>query len=948
MNTAPLAAALTHLRKETAPIAARPSDRQLLDAYAANDPTAFASLVQRHGPMVLGVCRRVLRHEQDAEDAFQAVFLVLARGARTIRKSEALASWLYGVSSRVALRARRDAARRRKHEARAEPRDNPPAWEVGWRELQSALDEEVARLPAAYRAVFLLCCLEGLSKPEAAARLGVKENTVSSRLARARRRLQGRLARRGISLAAVLAALAVAGAGRAAVAPRLSRAATEAATRLRAGAPVTGLSEKALALAEGTTRTMLPNSIKLTAMLLLALAALGTGLGVFARPPGQGPPAPPAAKSKPPAPAVKDEGKERITYGGRVLGPDGRPFAGAKLYLTMAMGYLRRPAPSPEYAMSGPDGRFRFTVPKAEFGDHYTIVTATAANCGPGWVDVKAGGRRDDLTLRLVKDDVPITGQIVDLEGKPVAGATLTVMQINAAPAEDLGPWLAAARAKKGLDWGLERQFLNRYTIALSPRVKTDAAGRFRLTGIGRDRVVWARLDGPTLASEQLHVWTRPGKAIEVTHHEGDPEYHDPRIVTTYYGASFRHVAAPSRPIVGVVRDQDTKKPLAGVKVRSHTVKIGPGAFRQLDTEVSTTTDAEGRFRLTGMPKGQGYKILAIPGGDQPYVVTSQDVSDTTGLGPVTVDFALKRGVWVEGKITDKATGKPVRGGVEYMSMYSNPHLLSDYPGFVGTIAFNTVAVKADGTYRVVGLPGPGLICVIYHQDTYLRAPDRDDEFGTKERSLNTAPFAITHPVNYNALARIDPDKGAETVRRDITLGPGWALKATVVGPDGKPLAGARSLNLNSSWVRWGPEGMKTAELTAWFHPRRPREVLLRHSEKGLVGVARPPKENGASVTVRMESGATVTGRLVDADGKPRPGVDLEVQFHPKEWGSWLDYLPEGARTDHEGRFRVAALLPGYEFRLSDGQGELLLGGALRTGQTKALGDVRMKPTKEQ
>ncbi len=111
MNTAPLAAALTRLRKE----ADRPSDRQLLDAYAANDPSAFAQLVRRHGPMVLGVCRRVLRHEQDAEDAFQAAFLVLARGARAIRKGESLTSWLYGVSYRVALRARRDASRRRKH-----------------------------------------------------------------------------------------------------------------------------------------------------------------------------------------------------------------------------------------------------------------------------------------------------------------------------------------------------------------------------------------------------------------------------------------------------------------------------------------------------------------------------------------------------------------------------------------------------------------------------------------------------------------------------------------------------------------------------------------------------------------------------------------------------------------------------------------------------------------
>jgi hypothetical protein len=140
---------------------------------------------------------------------------------------------------------------------------------------------------------------------------------------------------------------------------------------------------------------------------------------------------------------------------------------------------------------------------------------------------------------------------------------------------------------------------------------------------------------------------------------------------------------------------------------------------------------------------------------------------------------------------------------------------------------------------------------------------------------------------------------------------------------------------------------MKTAEFTGWFHPRQPRECLLWHPEKGLVGVARPPKENGGSVTVRMERSAAVTGRLVDADGKPRAGVELEVRFHPKGWGSWFDYSPERVRTDQEGLFRVAGLLSGYEFRLSDDTGSLPLGGSLRLGQTKDLGEVRMRPAKE-
>src|SRR5207244_928159 len=162
------------------------------------------------------------------------------------------------------------------------------------------------------------------SGPAAAARLGVKENTVFSRLARARKRLQEQLGRRGISLSAVLTALAVSSRGRAAMAPRLVGPAVEAATRLGAGAPVTGLSANAFSLAEGVTRTMLPNKYKLATMLLLVLCALGTGLNILARPAATEPAAPAVDKTPAatiPKPAKPIEGTAE--YGGRVLGPDG-------------------------------------------------------------------------------------------------------------------------------------------------------------------------------------------------------------------------------------------------------------------------------------------------------------------------------------------------------------------------------------------------------------------------------------------------------------------------------------------------------------------------------------------------------------------------------------------------------------------------------------------------
>src|SRR5689334_1579885 len=168
-----------------------PTNRQLLEAFLSRrEEAAFAALLRRHGPMVLGVCHRVLRNVHDAEDAFQATFLVLARRAASLRLRDAVGGWLHGVACRTALEARARRARLRRREKLVE---DMPAVAAGpedpWEELRHLLDREVHRLPDIYRLAIVLCDLEGRSRRAAAEELGVPEGTLSSRLAAARKRL---------------------------------------------------------------------------------------------------------------------------------------------------------------------------------------------------------------------------------------------------------------------------------------------------------------------------------------------------------------------------------------------------------------------------------------------------------------------------------------------------------------------------------------------------------------------------------------------------------------------------------------------------------------------------------------------------------------------------------------------------------------------------------------
>lgn len=321
------------------------TDGQLLESFVANkDSAAFEALVRRHGRMVQGVCLRVLRNQHDAEDAFQATFLVLAHKAARVIPREMVGNWLYGVAHTTALRARAKAAQRLRRERQvANMRETNDAGAGQWDDLQVVLDEELTKLPDKYRLPIVLCDLEGRSRREVARQLKIPEGTLSSRLTTARRTLAKRLSRRGLALSiASMAALLSQNASSAYVAPALVAGTVKAAALLATGqAMATGVvSISVIALKEGVLKAMLISKLKAAVSLLVMVAAVGLGGGLAAQRTGlaeepqrlgersktadEGKPASAPAQAEMPKP----EGSGHILYGcdGKLylMDPDGK------------------------------------------------------------------------------------------------------------------------------------------------------------------------------------------------------------------------------------------------------------------------------------------------------------------------------------------------------------------------------------------------------------------------------------------------------------------------------------------------------------------------------------------------------------------------------------------------------------------------------------------------
>lgn len=284
MPTNPINEVVPHLRRAMAQRdAAERTDGQLLEDYVSRrDEAALVALVHRHGQMVWGVCRRILNNHHDAEDAFQATFLVLVRRAASVVPREMVANWLHGVAHQSAIHAKRTITRRRARERQVVEAPEPAVIEEElWNDMKPLLDEELRRLPDQYRVVVVLCDLEGKTRKEAARQLGCPEGTVATRLARGRTMLAKRLARRGLPVTgAALTSVLSQNVTSASVPTSLTSSTIHAASAFAAGQATVLISPQVVALTEGVRKSMLLSKQKIATLVILVAGVVGLAASV--------------------------------------------------------------------------------------------------------------------------------------------------------------------------------------------------------------------------------------------------------------------------------------------------------------------------------------------------------------------------------------------------------------------------------------------------------------------------------------------------------------------------------------------------------------------------------------------------------------------------------------------------------------------------------------------
>jgi protocatechuate 3,4-dioxygenase beta subunit len=467
----------------------------------------------------------------------------------------------------------------------------------------------------------------------------------------------------------------------------------------------------------------------------------------------------------------------------------------------------------------------------------------------------------------------------------------------------------------------------------------TGPDGRFRLEGVGRERVVMFTISGPTIEHTRGFAMTRDAPPIRAA---------NPRIIApetvVYHGRRFDYVTAPGRVVSGVVRDQDTDAPLPGVTI--HGMAFDPHNLAYYK-EVKSVSDEQGRYRLVGLGQSDRYRLFATPGQGLPYPTAEFDEKPKASKRqPAIIELKLKRGILVRGRVTDKATGKPLKASIESYALRDNPHA-KDFPAFDGAYAPRTFTDE-NGHFEITTLPGPGFLAARATADGYLSSVGAETIPGMNPRLPFSAMPGFFSPSSSHVIAALDPEPGAEPVTCNLQCDPGRSLSGTVVDPEGRPIAGVWAHGLRPVQSTKHPALASDRFHAIALDPKHPRRLYFFHEGRELAGSVVVKGDEPGPIVIKLQTQGVITGRIVDDDGQPKTRLELlnftESQFNPLRG----DILKE-CRVDPAGRFRLI-VVPGlvYEATAITEQppratSRVFEAESAGPGEIRDLGDLRFK-----
>jgi RNA polymerase sigma factor (sigma-70 family) len=903
------------------------SDGQLLEQFATRrdeiGESAFAALMARHGPMVLSVCGGLLGDAHDAEEAFQATFLILAKKSRSIRDSELLGNWLFGVARRTAQKAK---ARRARWRGRVESEGTMSSIAVvsGLAELESvqreetvALHEEVERLPPNLRTPIVLCYLEGLTHDEAARRLRWPTGTVCSRMARARVLLRSRLTRRGVAYAALAAALEAPRAATAEVPQSLADTTAQAATQLASGAVSELVSMPVASLMNAVLKAMFMSQLKRGVATVFAAGCIAVGAGIIAAGASQLAPLStrgdaatargadrPTVEGDRARPGTEPAGdpEQTMALNGVVLDPAGKPVARAQIAV---FGFPRRTRRAGDHsnphqvigtATADELGHFRIMLTRISSAQFLDIdVVAGAAGFGMGWQPLDPDATQFEVEVRLRPEEV-VRGRLVDVQGQPAARVAVSVVQL----------WAQSDFRPSGVGFWNAPSTLPPWPAT----AKTDSGGRFVLRGVGREVRVELQVRDDRFACQKLSV----GPA-------GSGEQDGKVFVLT-----------PAHIIDGKVTYGDTNVPV------SHARLAAQGGHY-----ISDEADAEGRFRLnpyadapyksltTGEPL---FSVYAYAPDGQPYLGLEKELTWTNGSVRQTLNFALPRGVLVRGKVTDASSGKSIDACRILYAPLKVEKLDSSLTVLTGE--WSAVVSREDGSYAIPVPPGTGHLIVTGASPEYILS-----EFGSQ--ILDGRPGGLRKYAQ--AVVPITARKESQPVDIGISLRKGATVRGRVLNPEGSPVADGAVItrfNVSAQAHRWGGRLIPVRDgrfVISGLEPDRAYRMLV-HDAKHRYGTTIELSANANTnepVTIRLAPSGSARVRLVNSAGKPitKYRVAIQIVMTPGRFQCDFDASVRGedlaadagpatdngnnlggTPTDAKGLTTFSGLIPGATYRV--------------------------------